>query len=442
MNIEQREVFIALRKQRMMMGLVAILVSYGMVFVLLGISYQPLLESSWGLKFSWALWDGDGWWKILLVAAVIFFSTMAANDGMKEGENIRQIFPVPEKDQPSIVYPSHLSEEMLVDTTLELAQKMEVEVAGIFVGEDPVPNAFTTFALGSGNSVFINSNLLMILDEQSVRAVIAHELGHIKNKDVLYQIGVIVPQQFVRLWVLLLVVQAFGVALLSGGVFTFFTRMLLVFGVFMFLGVCETIMSKVGNWYAQTKEKMADAYAVQYTSIEGMINGFLQLNDRSHTLKAFIAALKKEDKELDNTILQEALRIFPTGVKTQEEIEEKVTRIYAQAHMQLLFTRLRIEAEDETKQTWIRNMISHQKEAKKDPEAKKETVKKESKQPFVWRDFDWNHDGVLDGKEIQALVQVLRDEPTAMSDKEEKEGAHPPIRERILFLADLMEGAP
>ena len=101
---------------------------------------------------------------------------------------------------------------------LELAQEMEVEVAGIYIGDDPIPNAFTTFALEGGNTVFINSNLLMILDEQSVRAVIAHELGHIKNNDVMHQIGVLVPQQFIRLWMLLLIVQTFGVVLLSTGV--------------------------------------------------------------------------------------------------------------------------------------------------------------------------------------------------------------------------------
>ena len=439
MSLEQRKVFRALRQQRMLMGLVAMVVSYGMVFFLLGISYTPMLASDWGLDFSWALWDGSGWWKILLVVGMIIISTMAANDGLTEGEKIRQIFPDPKEEQPSISIPGHLSEEMLVETTQELAQKMDVNVSGIYIGDDPIPNAFTTFALGSGNSVFINSNLLMILDEQSVRAVIAHELGHIKNKDVLHQIGVTVPQQFVRLWMFLLVVQVFGVALLSSGVFPFLIRMLLLFLMLACVAICEFTMSKVGNWYSQTKEKMADAYAAEYTSMEGMINGLLRLNDRSHTLKAFISALKKEDKELDNEVLQEALCIFPTGTKTQEEIAKQVSKIYAQAHIQLLFKHLRIEVHEEKKERWLNDILNHQKEPKIEEESTENGVEEEkSKPPFVWRDFDWNRDGILQSKEIESLVQVLRDDPTAMSDKEEEEGAHPPIRDRILFLADLM----
>ena len=151
--------------------------------------------------------------------------------------------------------------------------------------------------------------------------------------------------------------------------------------------------------------------------------------------------LKKEDKELDNTVLQEALRIFPTGAKTNLDIEEKVSSIYAQAHLQLLLKRLRVEADDAQKEQWLSQMLALQKEAEKKEEDDKEQeeIVKKKEDPFVWNDFDWNHDGVLQAEEIEAMVQVLRDEPDAMSDKEEEEGAHPPIRERILFLADLKE---
>ena len=88
-------------------------------------------------------------------------------------------------------------------------------------------------------------------------------------------------------------------------------------------------------------------------------------------------------------------------------------------------------------------MLALQKEAE---QAEKETQEEEEstrepKDPFVWNNFDWNHDGVLQREEIDAMVQVLRDEPDALSDKEEKEGAHPPIRERILFLSDLVHSS-
>ena len=447
MQVEQTTVFQKLKQQRMMMGIVAMAVSYGMVFLILGIKYTPRLTSDRGMDISWEVWDGSGWWKILLIGAVIFFSTMSSNESLKDGKSIRQIHPKTDKKQLSIVFPSHLSEQLIVDATLELAKEMRVEVSGIYIGENPIPNAFTTFALEEGNTVLITSNLLMILDEQSIRAVIAHELGHIKNKDVMFKRGVLVPQLFIRLWMILLIIQTFGVVLLSTGIWQFVYRCLFFLGVVVVFFMCTGILSKVSNWYAQTKEKMADAYAVQYTSMEGMINGFVRLNDRSHTLKSFIKALQKEDKELDKTVLQEALRIFPTGNKSDEEIQEKVSSIYAQAHLQLLLKRLRVDADKNQKEQWLEQMLALQKEPEEKDEQEEQADKKEeesqaqTKDPFVWSDFDWNHDGVLQEEEIDEMVKVLRDEPNAMSDKEEQEGEHPPIRERILFLADLKDSA-
>ena len=35
----------------------------------------------------------------------------------------------------------------IVSMTLNIAQKMNIEVSGVFVGQNPVPNAFTTFAV-------------------------------------------------------------------------------------------------------------------------------------------------------------------------------------------------------------------------------------------------------------------------------------------------------
>jgi hypothetical protein len=105
----------------------------------------------------------------------------------------------------------------------------------------------------------------------------------------------------------------------------------------------------------------------------------------------------------------------------------------------LLFKHLRIEVHEEKKEIWLNDILTHQKEPKKEKESTEHTEEeKKSKPPFVWRDFDWNHDGLLQSREIDSLVQVLRDDPSAMSDKEESESAHPPIRDRILFLADLM----
>ena len=57
----------------------------------------------------------------------------------------------------------------------------------------------------------------------------------------------------------------------------------------------------------------------------------------------------------------------------------------------------------------------------------------------MWQEFDWNHDGELQLDELAALVDALKSEPQALTDEEDDESTHPPIRERILFIATLYQ---
>ena|GEM_PF-800709 len=64
--------------------------------------------------------------------------------------------------------------------------KGEVE---LYIVDTPVPNAF---AVGNvfKKAVVVHSGLLRVLDRDEVRAVLAHELGHIANRDNAYMIAV------------------------------------------------------------------------------------------------------------------------------------------------------------------------------------------------------------------------------------------------------------
>lgn len=434
MKLEEREGFRALVSSRMRFGLFTIVIVSAVLYLIVGVEMIPDLDSRWGVHFSWSYLTRGDWWKLILVGVFLFFTILSANNDMTKSKDVRQLYPKPDKEQPKVLIPSHLSIEKIISNTLALAQKMKVDVSGIFVGKSPQPNAFTTFSAEKGDIVFLNSNLLDIMDEESLRAVIAHELGHIKKKDVWHFIGVLIPRNIIRLWMFLFLLQYLGIVLLSSSFFIFATRSVGMIGGLFFLVLCDSILDRVSNWYAQSKEKMADAYAVEYTSLEGMVNGFLRLNDRSYTLEAIVMALKEEDSEIDAQVLGEALQIFPMGVKSKEDIASLAPTYYAHAQFNLLLTNLRIEIEEEKAQKVLQELLSHQKEREpKDETPREDTAEK----PFLWQEFDWNHDGVLQKNELIGLRDALLKNPTALTNEEGERGQHPSIRERILFLTEL-----
>ncbi len=54
----------------------------------------------------------------------------------------------------------------------------------VFIVEDPAPNAFATGRKQEKAAVAVTTGLLGMLDRNELQGVVAHELGHIKNRDV------------------------------------------------------------------------------------------------------------------------------------------------------------------------------------------------------------------------------------------------------------------
>jgi heat shock protein HtpX len=67
----------------------------------------------------------------------------------------------------------------------DLASRAGMAKPGIAVVDLPVPNAFATGRNQHHAVVAVTPSLVRALDEPELRAVIAHELGHVKNRDIL-----------------------------------------------------------------------------------------------------------------------------------------------------------------------------------------------------------------------------------------------------------------
>ncbi|MGM0628816.1 MAG: M48 family metallopeptidase [Patescibacteria group bacterium] len=69
----------------------------------------------------------------------------------------------------------------------------------LYVIEDQAPNAFATGRNPENSVVAVTTGLLKILDRNELEGVIAHELSHIKNRDILLMTTVVVLVGFVTL---------------------------------------------------------------------------------------------------------------------------------------------------------------------------------------------------------------------------------------------------
>ena len=82
-----------------------------------------------------------------------------------------------------ITQPRSHAEQVIYGSVQEIANRLNITMPEVWIYDSPDPNAFATGPSKNNSMVAVSTGLLQNLKEGEVKAVLAHEMGHVYNGD-------------------------------------------------------------------------------------------------------------------------------------------------------------------------------------------------------------------------------------------------------------------
>ncbi|RUO49847.1 protease HtpX [Pseudidiomarina donghaiensis] len=178
----------------------------------------------------------------------------------------------------TITQPRNSTEQWLLNTVGSQAQKAGIPMPEVAIYDSPEPNAFATGASKKSSLVAVSTGLLRNMTQDEVEAVLAHEVSHIANGDM---VTLTLIQGVVNTFVMFfarVIATVIDNATRSnsqngGGLGTF-----AYFGIVMVLELVFGILaSMIVMWFSRQREFRADAGAAALVGKHKMIAALRRL---------------------------------------------------------------------------------------------------------------------------------------------------------------------
>ncbi len=172
-----------------------------------------------------------------------------------------------------VVEPKTPKEALVFNTVKELARRNGIKMPEVWVYWDDEPNAFATGPTRNSAMVAVSSGLVTNLSDDEVRAVLAHEVGHIVNGDM---VATTLLQGLMNTFVYFL---ASMIARLVASSRDGEMNYLVYFVVDMLLQILFSILAMiVVMWHSRRREFAADAFAARMVGADPMIRALRKID--------------------------------------------------------------------------------------------------------------------------------------------------------------------
>ena len=242
-------------------GIGLLLISNILIFVTLSITVNILIEfilPAFDIDLRGSIAQQDLLWAFVIGFGGAFISLAFSKQMARAMLDCQQI-----------TQPRTPAERVLYETVQKISSRLKIAMPEVWIYDGQDPNAFATGPSKNNSMVAVSTGLLNNLNEGEVRAVLAHEMGHVYNGDM------------------------FTTTVLQGLMNTFvyfISRMVyrnlaernaaLAFGVYILLTVVLSFLAMIPiGWWSRRREFAADKFAANTVGKEHMISA-LQAIDR------------------------------------------------------------------------------------------------------------------------------------------------------------------
>ncbi|ATX81255.1 heat shock protein HtpX [Mariprofundus ferrinatatus] len=178
--------------------------------------------------------------------------------------------------------PSTPKEKLVYNTVKELAERAGIKMPEVWVYWDDAPNAFATGPTRNNSMVAVSSGLAMNLTDAELKAVLAHEVGHVDSGDM---VSTTLLQGLMNTFVYFLA-SMIARLVASAGSRDGEMNYMLYFIVDIILQILFSILAMiVVMWHSRRREFKADAYAANAYGADAMISALQKIDALAHRVE-------------------------------------------------------------------------------------------------------------------------------------------------------------